>query len=416
MLNDEAAAIAERARFQADLALAQLRRCLRFDLQEGISDLEATFKQRAKELQAGLERAGHPTKLMRAQEALARSMGFPTTHALQQALKGLAQVEGLDEGRTLDTPSPRVSAQLAPFVRLYQLDQDFHRSGMPLEDPELDLLAQFVPGLVAALGVPEALMRDVVANSWARAATWDHLTTRSPLDDALGTPLLTFTVDGDPSSRKSEGRFHLSEAGHWIWDNVLGSDEDSRPDPQTPELAREQRDFALELFRRYPDLYVAAGAAASASVDHHQALRMRWTTVLGYLTEGIKAAEACWPKGFKGTLPWGHLDNRPYLRMLHQLLELQLQTRFGWRSARRTARKLMRLNPQDGGMQSWAPILLGLGASPAVRNRLCKKAVRPWAPQVRCTPAWPGSMSESSPCLAWRTLSKAFFGYRSSEP
>lgn len=92
------------------------------------------------------------------------------------------------------------------------------------------------------------------------------------------------------------------------------------------------------------------------------------TATVGYW---VKQAEALVPKGFKGTVPWGHVDNRFY----HRLLWLQMRIGSEWNDlplATRAARKQLRLNPRDNlGVREVLPgLLLRQGQVDAARRSL----------------------------------------------
>lgn len=64
------------------------------------------------------------------------------------------------------------------------------------------------------------------------------------------------------------------------------------------------------------------------------------------LKAGIARCEALIPAGFKGSIPYITLDNRPYLRLLHHKMLSHIELK-QYDSAGDTARKLLRLNPDD---------------------------------------------------------------------
>jgi tetratricopeptide (TPR) repeat protein len=67
---------------------------------------------------------------------------------------------------------------------------------------------------------------------------------------------------------------------------------------------------------------------------------------LGHYQAGIAIAELSLPDGFDGVLPWGRLDNRPFLRCLHGLcISLWRLARFDEATA--AAESLLWLNPAD---------------------------------------------------------------------
>jgi hypothetical protein len=76
------------------------------------------------------------------------------------------------------------------------------------------------------------------------------------------------------------------------------------------------------------------------------------------LVGAVKQAEQLMPKGFKGEVPWGHLDNRFYHRLLYSSMEWNIV--YGAVSTAITlARKQLRLNPNDNlGVRYFLPVLL----------------------------------------------------------
>lgn len=85
----------------------------------------------------------------------------------------------------------------------------------------------------------------------------------------------------------------------------------------------------------------------------------------------VRRAEALVPKGFKGTMTWGHVDNRFY----HRLLWLQMTIGSEWGDlplAIKAARKQLRLNPRDNlGVREILPgLLLRQGQVDAARRSL----------------------------------------------
>lgn len=337
--------------------------------------LEETFKFRAKTLHRALATGAPSVKLMQVQEALASALGFPRTHALQRSLAEVRVEIGRLGARELDSWLGAHDKRMAPYVGMFQLGTDFEDSSLPLRAPLQQLLSHLSQALAKALALPSALVQDAVASAWAGADSWKSMLTRTPLTSPLTEPILTFSVEGDPASRTSLGHLHMSKAGHWIWDHVLGSDPYASA-PQSAAQARQALNHALSVAERYPELYVAWAAAAGAAQDHHKELGLKWSQVIGFVEEGLSLAQSTWPKGFKGTLSWGHLDNRPFLRMLRQKMDLQLQAYGGLRFARRTARKLSRLSPKDSDLVCRAPLVLGLGAAASTQRRLCNAALK----------------------------------------
>lgn len=345
------------------------------DLADVFDDLESQFKSRAKALHRALRLAAPSIKLMQVQEALAGALGFPRIHAMQQSFKAvLAELKRLE-------PSKRGAwlreheKLLAPYSRLIEVQTNFAASALPPREGQLRLLEQLAQSLAKSLSVQVGVIQDGIAAGWTGSATWAKFVNRNPSNTPLTQSLLTFTVEGDPRSRKSQGFLHLSGEGDWIWDNVLGSDAEGES-PETLAQARKALEHALSVAEQYPNHYIAWSAAASAAEDFHQELGLKWSQVLAFVDKGLQQVQDQIPKGFNGTMLWGHLDNRPFIRMLYQKLSLELQTKGGFARARKTANTLMRLSPVGGAIVGRAPILIGTNASPEVRRRLCNAALR----------------------------------------
>ncbi len=104
-----------------------------------------------------------------------------------------------------------------------------------------------------------------------------------------------------------------------------------------PEDARELLMEALSIDVRCVDAHAHLGTLCWKR-DPERGMR--------HYQMGIDIAELSLPQNFEGVLPWGHLNNRPYLRALHGFALCQ------WRlgrvaQARRTFERILELNPVD---------------------------------------------------------------------
>jgi hypothetical protein len=342
---------------RADIAQTWLSGYLRANGDAYVDHLEDCFKARAKALHRALLSHSPAPQLMRVQEALSQSLGFPSTHALQQVFKHIR--DGLKGGDSEEwwawlEANPSSVFSLVP---LYRLIPDF-TGKTPLDREHQDYLAKISDALTLHLSLAITDVRDAVARAWATEDDWARLDSRTPLNTPLNGPLMTFEVTGDPTSRKSEGHFHLTQDAHWLWDNVLGS---------SPERGRLEKvadilqavSKARELAAAYPEFLPAWAAAANLSETYSKVLQSSWADAHLLLEKGLKQAEALIPKGFKGTIGWLHLDNRVYLRTLYQKMTLELKTRGGDERALRYANKLLRLCPSDNcGVRCLHPLLM----------------------------------------------------------
>lgn len=119
-------------------------------------------------------------------------------------------------------------------------------------------------------------------------------------------------------------------------------------------------------------------------IDAHNALGARaldeddLDAALNHYARARELGERVVPKGFRGRVIWGYLDNRPFLRALHGSAEclLRLRQREPAREAVRLLRRILRYNPTDN---TGARYLLGeaclRAGDPAAAERALKKAL-----------------------------------------
>lgn len=354
--------------FEESIAHDWLIRNLKTGKSEALTeDLTDTFKFRSKQLARVFKTSSTfaNLKLMSIQEALANALGFPRTHALQQSLDALPRLapEAYEQG----------TSQLVSLVRL----RSAFEGSTPLVDSNLDFLERMAGHLSKHLDIPRPDALSAVACAWAGASDWQSLCDRTPLTAPSGRPFVKFTVEGDPNSRTSSGRFTLTDEGDWLWDNVLGSEERA---PLAPAEAQEAFNTAMHLAKAHPEFMVAWAAASNLMATYHEALNGRWGEAKRILEKGINQANRLMPKGFKGQLDWGDLGNRPYLRSLYQLMRLWLETAHlvSLRFAFKCANKMLRVCPDDNmGVRFKHPLLAAVvsGNNPATKSSI-KRALR----------------------------------------
>lgn len=203
--------------------------------------LEVSFKDRARTLHKALpegDQVRHRPGLMQVQEALAKSLGFTNMHALQRVLNdvasGLADADVSANTHYLNTCSTSLD-QLVPLFRL----ADELKGVTQLDSLRIEELARLTELLAVHLAAPLEEVRLAVAQGWAEEPAWDRFQSRTPLDSSRDEPLITFTVEGEPSSSESKGRFRISTSGHWIWDHLLSFDDDTNPFENAAEVHKQ---------------------------------------------------------------------------------------------------------------------------------------------------------------------------------
>lgn len=330
----------QRESFRTSMASLRIAATLRGSGPRYVDHLEHLFKDRAKGLRRGLDAQGEARKLSEVQEALAKSVGFPNLHGFQQLLGRIRAALPSDinaRSRWVDAHGTDVEA----LIQLELLGRGL-QGAVPADPDEIAAAAMHAERVAKHLGIEQNVARDAIAFGWGEEPAWEKLATRSPLTKPVSEPLVTFAVEeGD---RRSQGYFHISDAGHWLWDHVLGS----TGRRVEASAARAECERAAVLAIQHPGLFMAwAGAAAALEELDGTNGDDTYGEQRQLMARGIREAESLIPKGFRGTIPWIHQDNRPYLRMLHSQLRLELQGTHTISAARRTAQKLLRLNPTD---------------------------------------------------------------------
>lgn len=362
-----------------DIAQLQLKSYLQGSGSKYVDHLQAAFKNRAKTLHRALRQVPRSPSLRATQEALSRAMGFPRLHALQELLGSLRdELDGAELAQRIALLDGKGRTLLA-LTPLQLLQQDFRGATAVAED-DLEALARFTGVLARHLLLDLATVRDAIAQGWANEPQWSRLGERTPLNSTLTEPLVTFQVEDHAETGRQVGRFHISEAGHWLWDNVLGGELECSFDDDEDAWSAFRN--ARVLAERHPELLVAWSYCSSLLEWHGDVLGGGFPEMLRLLDEGLKHSQRLIPKGFKGTLPWGFQDNRPYLRILYQKMSLCARSRFGLPKALAVARKLLQLNPNDNqSVRCKLPLLLAVcGAADSTTDKAIERAVATGGP------------------------------------
>jgi hypothetical protein len=341
---------------------------------EFLQHLLETFKNRAKSIARAVEELEAPIGLMRIQEALAKTLGFPNMHGLQTCLKRLSQEYGAlyesEDWRVaenwLKSDSPKAASSLMG------LGEEFCGI-VPLREELRTYLEDLAEGLAEHLEQPSTLIRDALARAWAGEDGWKVLLHRTPLNRPSNEPMLTFSVLEDEEGRPY-GRFEPSEEADWIRDNeisdfesVLDGSEMSRADSMAALLR------ACGQAEKYP-LILDAWLIRAQVIDRIQGDE-GFVPACESIETGIKTAERLIPRDFKGPITWDYHENRPYHRLLHAMLEKHLYRVLGAVPAKKLALKILRLNPSDNlGVRCQLPMILALTANePSPRYRTAVK-------------------------------------------
>lgn len=167
------------------------------------------------------------------------------------------------------------------------------------------------------------------------AASWDELTSRDPSDDHK--PLYAFS---SPYSSFKDGAFVVSRVCSSLileQDSMFQNYRDRGPENQ----ARLEKWLEQTLARR-PDFLEGYLAKATILKDDDRT----WHQAGPVYKEAIARAEALMPKGFRGEVIWGDIENRFYHRLLYGLMTWSAWSG-DYRAALSLARKQLRLNKSD---------------------------------------------------------------------
>lgn len=333
-----------------------------------VDRLEAGYKWRAKCAMRALNEASTPIRLMQVQEALAKALGFMNTHGLQQTMHGLRASLAHAQSDPVMWDDKDVAGEVDALVPVYRLCQDFTGT-VPLASSESRYLDAVSSRLAHHLTISVEAARRALAVGWAEEESWERITARTPLDQPIDAPLVSFDVDGDPTKRTSKGAFRFSDQGIWIVDQVLLADEYPH---HNDAVRQEALATAKRLTETNPE-FMTAWLVLAAEQKSKPADR-DWRAIDRIFKNGMHAALKLIPAGFKGTLPWEVLGNRDYLRLILGAAQSSMHLHRINVTLRHT-RRLLKLCPNDNlGVRFFVPLLHALhdGDTPDTRYAIAR--------------------------------------------
>ena len=162
----------------------------------------------------------------------------------------------------------------------------------------------------------------------------------------------TFHADGGGT----EGRFLETKLCRALATRMAEQMQGYNPDDHS-----DTQRWVEDLLTLHPD-FMEAGLILAEMVHYADPDSMCWSLrALAIVKKTLKHAKAHMPKGYRGRLPWGFLDNRPYLSLLWLQFMLQQQV-LDHAAAIKTAKTILRLNPDDNQGVRYALPYLCLGA------------------------------------------------------
>lgn len=312
---------------------------------EQASKLESRVKLAAKLLSRAVE-----LSRSRALDAMAQAVRFQSWHHLSTHLN---RASSFGAG---DLPPGWLDALSASALLTVVPEDD-----VTLPAPQLDAFERFGETLAMLTDAPKQKVLDGVAAALCGGKTWTGVRKRSPLNAA--EPLYRFSVLDPDLEGAVGGCFEHSPACRQLVDEL---NERWEGEDDFTKLQRKRARAWVESVLVAQPGFLDGGLALAwmqRTAGEPEAVRT--------VTKFIRAAEALIPKGFKGQLRWGHLENRCYHRLLW--LQLSLHHDHGASaSAVKVARKMLRRNPSDNiGVRYNLPFLqLELGEVAAARRSL----------------------------------------------
>lgn len=274
----------------------------------------------------------------RALEAVAHALRFASWHHLSKHLSKASQF-------TEDQPLPEgwLDALSAAAVLTVEAEDD-----VALPTSVLDAFESFGLTLSMLTDVPADRVLDGVSAALCGSRTWSEVRQRSPLKTS--EPLYHFYAPEGSDAQTLGGRFGRSPACRQLderldecWDGFDGF---------TKAQKRQARRWVEATLKAQPGFLDGGLALAWMQRDAKE------PEALSTAAHYVRMAEEFIPKGFKGRILWGHLENRMFHRLLW--LHMSLNHEHGHvAAATKTARRLLRLNPNDNlGVRYLLPLLL----------------------------------------------------------
>ena len=130
-----------------------------------------------------------------------------------------------------------------------------------------------------------------------------------------------------------EGQFDWGKERHNLWERFYDIEEIEDPDTSIYELQKLINEDPI-----FIDAYNSLG--------WWEIYIMNYGNAIYYFDTALRIANKYIPKNFKGSIIWGILDNRPFLRMLHGIgfTNLLLSE---WSKATSVFTKILKYNPHD---------------------------------------------------------------------
>lgn len=274
----------------------------------------------------------------KALDTMSQALRFPSWHHLS---KHLAKVESLAEQEPL--PVGWLDALSAAALLTIEAEDD-----VTLPEAALAGYESFGRTLSMLTDTPVAQVLDGVSAAMCGGRSWSEVRGRSPLKAT--EPLYHFRVPDGEDARYTGGWFGTSPACQQLAD-------------QLTEVQDGYPDFTASQKKKARAWVEAALAAQPGFLDGGLALGwMQWDAkereARATADRYVRMAESLIPKSFKGRILWAHLENRTFHRL--HWLRLSVSHWFGdLTTAAKTARKLLRLNPNDNlGVRYVLPLLL----------------------------------------------------------
>ncbi len=311
-----------------------------------------TAKRHARFFEEIFPEIGHRKML----ESIAVACKFPNWHAFQSLLKKVEEDFAPPKYGSRPQIDSEILKQFVPALPLLIHIQE----GVAPEKDQREALEEFAGRFGKAIGNTSAVL-DVLAKLNG-SDTWKELLARSPLNSIH--PLYTFVVD------ENRGVFEWSpacgalvEAMDHLWQHYS---------ERTEAQQKKARQFITETVTKRPDFL--EGYLALATIEELDGNELKAGPIFD---RAIKAANALIPKGFKGEIAWGYMDNRFYLRLLFNYMRwLVRDGQIG--KAITLAKRQLRLNPEDNcGVRMDLPLYLAasgqIDAAEKASGRLTKK-------------------------------------------
>lgn len=301
-----------------------------------VARLSDATKRHARFLEDAFPQVGHRKML----ESVAKAAGFPNWHAFHSLLDKVAtDYAPPDSGSRKVAPRSMFEAFVSALPLLISIGVDI--------TPTTEQLTGLT-GLIARLSrdLGEQHKVETAIAKLHGADTWSELLARKTEDSAA--PLYRFHVYEDGSGRFmwSPACTNLVEELDGLWQHY---EERAKSDQA------KARSHVATLLKKRPDFL--EGWLAQATMEEREGR----DEIAGPLFEqGVDRALTLIPKGFKGEISWGYLDNRPYHRLLYNYMRWQVR-QGDIAAAIKLARRQLRQNPSDNlGVRYDLPLFLAI--------------------------------------------------------